>query len=42
MLGEMPRDGALRVLVFTAPVGDGHVAAARALAHDVRQRDPTA
>jgi len=42
MLGEMPSDDAVRVLVFTAPVGDGHVAAARALADDVRQRDPAA
>ncbi len=42
MLGKMPGDDAVRVLVFTAPVGDGHVAAAQALADDVRQRDPTA
>ena len=42
MLGVMPSDGALRVLVFTAPVGEGHVAAAQALANDVRQRNPAA
>jgi processive 1,2-diacylglycerol beta-glucosyltransferase len=30
----------LRVLVFTAPVADGHVAAANALAEEIRDADP--
>jgi processive 1,2-diacylglycerol beta-glucosyltransferase len=32
----------VRVLIFTAPVGDGHVAAARTLAADIHKRDPVA
>ena len=38
----MPVGDAVRVLVFTAPVGDGHVAAARTLADDIRLRNPAA
>jgi UDP-N-acetylglucosamine:LPS N-acetylglucosamine transferase len=38
----MPVGDAVRVLVFTAPIGDGHVAAARTLADDIRLRDPSA
>ncbi|MCY7303446.1 MAG: glycosyltransferase [Thermoleophilia bacterium] len=32
----------VRVLVFTAPVGDGHVAAAQTLADDIRRRNTAA
>jgi len=42
MLCVMPVDDAVRVLVLTAPVGEGHLAAARTLAEDIRHRDPKA
>jgi processive 1,2-diacylglycerol beta-glucosyltransferase len=42
MLFVMPTDDAVRVLVLTAPIGEGHLAAARTLAEDIRHRDPRA
>jgi len=42
MLFAMPVDDAVRVLVLTAPIGEGHLAAARTLTEDIRHRDPQA
>jgi UDP-N-acetylglucosamine:LPS N-acetylglucosamine transferase len=42
MLSGMQVDDAVRVLVLTAPIGEGHLAAARTLAEDIRRRDPQA
>lgn len=39
---SVPVDDAVRVLVLTAPVGEGHLAAARTLVENIRQRDPQA
>ena len=38
----MPIGQTVRVLVLTAPVGEGHLATARTLTHDIRHRDPEA
>ncbi len=38
----MPIGQTVRVLVLTAPVGEGHLATARTLTDDIRHRDPTA
>lgn len=42
MLRELPVDDPVRVLVLTAPIGEGHLAAARTLAADIEERNPAA